>query len=35
IPVQVSMGGGYSVKIKDIVNAHVATFKTAIDIFAL
>ncbi|MCY4781359.1 histone deacetylase [Sphingobacterium sp. UT-1RO-CII-1] len=35
IPVQVSMGGGYSVHIKDIVNAHVATFKTAIEIFSI
>lgn len=34
IPVQVSMGGGYSVHIKDIVNAHVATFKAAIEIFS-
>ena len=33
IPVQVSMGGGYSEQIKDIVNAHVNTFRTAIDIF--
>lgn len=35
VPVQVSMGGGYSVHIKDIVNAHIATFKAAIDIFEL
>lgn len=35
IPVQVSMGGGYSVHIKDIVNAHVSTFKSAAAIFAL
>jgi len=34
VPVQVSMGGGYSVHIKDIVNAHVETYKAAIDIFA-
>lgn len=33
IPVQVSMGGGYSVEIKDIVNAHVSTFRSAISIF--
>lgn len=33
IPVQVSMGGGYSVHIKDIVNAHVQTYKVAVDIF--
>ena len=35
VPVQVSMGGGYSAHIKDIVNSHVATFKAAIDIFDL
>ncbi|KGE15962.1 histone deacetylase [Sphingobacterium deserti] len=35
IPVQVSMGGGYSVQIKDIVNAHVNTYKTAIQVFDL
>lgn len=33
IPVAITMGGGYSPKIKDIVDAHSATFKTAIDIF--
>ncbi|NGM63669.1 histone deacetylase [Sphingobacterium sp. SGR-19] len=33
LPVQISMGGGYSEHIKDIVNAHVSTYKTAIDIF--
>lgn len=33
IPVQISMGGGYSEHIKDIVNAHVNTYKTAVDIF--
>lgn len=33
IPVQVSMGGGYSPYIRDIVNAHVNTFKAATDIF--
>lgn len=33
IPVQISMGGGYSVQIKDIVNAHIQTYKAAIDIF--
>ncbi|HLT87750.1 MAG TPA: histone deacetylase [Sphingobacterium sp.] len=33
LPVQISMGGGYSVHIKDIVNAHVNTYKTAIDVF--
>lgn len=35
IPVQVSMGGGYSPVVKDIVQAHVNTFKTAIKIFNL
>lgn len=33
IPIQISMGGGYSTHIKDIVDAHVATYKTAVDIF--
>jgi len=33
IPVVTAMGGGYSTKIADIVNAHCNTFKTAIDIF--
>jgi acetoin utilization deacetylase AcuC-like enzyme len=33
LPVQVSMGGGYSPNIKDIVDAHCNTFKTGIDIF--
>jgi acetoin utilization deacetylase AcuC-like enzyme len=33
LPVQVSMGGGYSPDIKDIVNAHCNTFKAGIDIF--
>lgn len=33
IPLQISMGGGYSVHIRDIVDAHVNTYKTAIDIF--
>lgn len=32
-PLQISMGGGYSPHIKDIVNAHVVTFRTAIDIY--
>ncbi|MCL4638877.1 MULTISPECIES: histone deacetylase family protein [Olivibacter] len=31
VPVQVSMGGGYSTHIKDIVDAHCNTFKAAID----
>lgn len=34
IPIQISMGGGYSPHIKDIVNTHVGTFRTAIDIFS-
>jgi acetoin utilization deacetylase AcuC-like enzyme len=33
IPIVTAMGGGYSTKIADIVNAHCNTFKTAIDIF--
>lgn len=33
IPVQVSMGGGYSVAIQDIVDAHVATFATALKLY--
>lgn len=33
LPVQVSMGGGYSPDIKDIVEAHCNTFKTAIDLY--
>jgi acetoin utilization deacetylase AcuC-like enzyme len=33
IPVVTAMGGGYSSKIADIVNAHCNTFKTAIDTF--
>ena len=35
IPVQVSMGGGYSERIDHIVNAHINTFRTAIKIFDL
>jgi acetoin utilization deacetylase AcuC-like enzyme len=31
IPVVVAMGGGYSPKISDIVNAHCNTFKAAMD----
>lgn len=34
IPVQVSMGGGYSKRISDIVNAHCQTFKEGIAILA-
>ncbi|WP_121811895.1 histone deacetylase family protein [Mucilaginibacter kameinonensis] len=33
IPLQVSMGGGYSPQIRDIVNAHCNTFKAAIDLY--
>ena len=32
-PVQVSMGGGYSVNIKDIVDAHCNTFKVAHELY--
>ena len=34
IPIQISMGGGYSEHIKDIVNAHINTYKAAIDIYS-
>ncbi|MEH0156556.1 histone deacetylase [Limibacter armeniacum] len=34
IPVCVSMGGGYSAQIRDIVNAHANTFKLAESIYA-
>jgi len=33
IPIQVSMGGGYSVNLREIVDAHCNTFKQAIDVF--
>jgi acetoin utilization deacetylase AcuC-like enzyme len=33
IPVQVSMGGGYSPQIKDIVNAHCNTYRVANEIY--
>jgi acetoin utilization deacetylase AcuC-like enzyme len=33
IPVQVSMGGGYSPNIKDIVEAHCNTYRVAIDMY--
>jgi acetoin utilization deacetylase AcuC-like enzyme len=33
IPVQVSMGGGYSPHIKDIVEAHCNTFRVAADLY--
>ena len=34
IPVQCSMGGGYSKEIKTIVEAHANTFRLAVDIFS-
>ncbi|MCD0490159.1 histone deacetylase [Pedobacter sp. MC2016-14] len=34
LPVQVSMGGGYSPEIRDIVDAHCNTYKVGIDILA-
>lgn len=33
VPVQISMGGGYSPDIRDIVNVHVETYRVAIDVF--
>ena len=33
VPVQVSMGGGYSPDIKDIVDAHCNTFKVAYEVY--
>ncbi|KQS28451.1 histone deacetylase [Pedobacter sp. Leaf194] len=33
LPVQVSMGGGYSADIKDIVDAHCNTYRLAFDMF--
>jgi acetoin utilization deacetylase AcuC-like enzyme len=33
VPIAVTMGGGYSPQIKDILNAHTNTFKAAKDIF--
>jgi acetoin utilization deacetylase AcuC-like enzyme len=33
IPVQVSMGGGYSVRIADIVEAHANTYRVATELF--
>lgn len=33
VPVQVSMGGGYSPDIKDIVDAHCNTYKAALDLY--
>jgi acetoin utilization deacetylase AcuC-like enzyme len=34
IPVQVSMGGGYSPDIKDIVDAHCSTYKVAAELYS-
>ena len=33
VPIAITMGGGYSPKLKDILNAHTNTFKAAKDIF--
>ncbi|WP_443947285.1 histone deacetylase [Pedobacter sp. AW1-32] len=33
LPIQVSMGGGYSTDIKDIVDAHCNTYRLAFDLF--
>ena len=33
LPVQVSMGGGYSSALKEIVDAHVNTFRLANELF--
>jgi acetoin utilization deacetylase AcuC-like enzyme len=33
VPIACAMGGGYSPKISDIVNAHCNTFKAAVDLF--
>jgi acetoin utilization deacetylase AcuC-like enzyme len=33
IPVQVSMGGGYSPDVRDIVEAHCNTYKVAVDLY--
>lgn len=34
VPVQVSMGGGYSVRIADIIEAHANTFRLGMSLFA-
>ncbi|MFD2287490.1 histone deacetylase [Pedobacter petrophilus] len=34
LPMQISMGGGYSVNIRDIVDAHCNTYKVAFDLFS-
>jgi hypothetical protein len=33
LPLQVSMGGGYSIDIRDIVDAHCNTYRLAFDLF--
>jgi acetoin utilization deacetylase AcuC-like enzyme len=33
IPVAVSMGGGYSEQIRDIVEAHANTYRMAVDVY--
>ncbi len=33
VPIQVSMGGGYSASIRDIVDAHCRTFKAAVRVY--
>ncbi|MNI54570.1 hypothetical protein D3C73_1094680 [compost metagenome] len=33
LPLQVSMGGGYSADIKEIVDAHCNTYRLAFDLF--
>ena len=35
LPVTVAMGGGYSPEIRHIVDAHAATYRAAMDVFAL
>ncbi|MEO8794822.1 MAG: histone deacetylase [Daejeonella sp.] len=34
IPLQISMGGGYSPRIQDIVNAHCNTYRIALDLYS-
>jgi hypothetical protein len=33
LPVAVSMGGGYSPRLADVVEAHANTFRTALEVF--
>jgi len=33
IPVQISMGGGYSINIEEIIKAHTNTFRLAQEIY--